>query len=306
MVDFEKLLPKIKEWVAGWVSANFVRKSQVQLGNYQLIVPYSGTPVMTTGNQTVTGVKTFSNGIVTGSGTIADVAGINIHHASLPLNLESTTAATYSAASPNGNILLNSKFTGQVGSWNNARIKWGFDAAYTSSGARFGIDVLNSSGGWSEALLIRGDSVSIFTWIIAQQATTGAVEFKSTGSGGRDWYWATSSTGNTPVGTVAGDLYIYDVTGSALHSYYRTGGSAWFANNVSALSFTDRTPGYEGDALSELKKVKTVKGEIDHTTLPAFARKQVDGEDGRDLGAMISMLTVAVQQLSDRLDKLEK
>ena len=35
-----------------------------------------------------------------------------------------------------------------------------------------------------------------------------------------------------------------------------TTGNAWFIGDVSALTFTDRTPFYEGDALVELKRVK--------------------------------------------------
>jgi len=80
-------------------------------------------------------------------------------------------------------------------------------------------------------------------------------------------------------------------------------GNAYFSADVSALTFTDRTPGFEGDALMELAGVKAKDGKIDHTTLPAFARS-ADGE-GRDLGAMISILTVAVQQLVGRMDKME-
>ena len=103
---------------------------------------------------------------------------------------------------------------------------------------------------------------------------------------------------------------------------------------VSAGVFTDRTKYYEGDALAELALVRGVAGEIDHATLPLFAQatvkrpimgdvvrdveKEVDGETvivkettreqtgtvdaiERDLGATISMLVVAVQQLTARL-----
>jgi septal ring factor EnvC (AmiA/AmiB activator) len=74
---------------------------------------------------------------------------------------------------------------------------------------------------------------------------------------------------------------------------------------VSALSFTDRTPLYDGDALKELSEIKGKNGEIDHSTLPEFARKvTAEGEDGRDLGAMISMLVKAVQQIKDYLSQI--
>jgi hypothetical protein len=100
----------------------------------------------------------------------------------------------------------------------------------------------------------------------------------------------------------------------------------YVTDNCSALSFTDRTPAYDGDALDDIAKIKAdAHGDIDHSTLPAIARKKikhfestyetqtVDGkeqqvctsnveveEDGRDLGAMVSVLTVAVQQLTER------
>lgn len=100
--------------------------------------------------------------------------------------------------------------------------------------------------------------------------------------------------------------------------------NVWVQDNVSALSFTDRTPYYEGDALDEISKISSDgNGGIDHTTLPKFAKKMIrsrskvaertekingrvkkfdvtikEEEEGRDLGAMISVLTVAVQQLT--------
>lgn len=97
------------------------------------------------------------------------------------------------------------------------------------------------------------------------------------------------------------------------------GDDIYIVDNCSALTFTDRTPYFDGDALAQLRpvrgKTRTVKGkaitEIDHSSIPAFARKQVrdlktgEQRDERDLGAMISLLTAAVQQLDARLDALE-
>lgn len=61
---------------------------------------------------------------------------------------------------------------------------------------------------------------------------------------------------------------------------------------------------YFGDALSEIKKIKGKDdGHLDMKTLPAFATAP---NGGRDIGAMVSMLTVAVQQLAERIEKLEK
>jgi hypothetical protein len=71
-------------------------------------------------------------------------------------------------------------------------------------------------------------------------------------------------------------------------------GSLYADGNVSAASFTDRTPFFEGDAISAVRNIKGIDGELDHSTLPDFV---VVDEQYRDVGAMVSVLTVAVQQL---------
>ncbi len=93
------------------------------------------------------------------------------------------------------------------------------------------------------------------------------------------------------------------------------GTNVYATGNISALSFTDRTIGYQGNALDDVKKIKNDKnGNIDHSTLPAFARKKITSKDkkgkgseadGRDIGAMISILTKAVQEIDERIEKIE-
>lgn len=72
---------------------------------------------------------------------------------------------------------------------------------------------------------------------------------------------------------------------------------------------------YFGDAVNEIKQIKGKEdGHLDFATMPTFAKckckKSVDGlvieEDARDLGAMVTMLVVAVQQLTARIEQLEK
>jgi hypothetical protein len=77
------------------------------------------------------------------------------------------------------------------------------------------------------------------------------------------------------------------------------GDDIYVVDNCSALSFTDRTPYFDGDALAQLRtvrgKTRMVGGaavmEIDHSSIPTFARKQVrdtktgEQRDERDLGA---------------------
>ena len=70
-----------------------------------------------------------------------------------------------------------------------------------------------------------------------------------------------------------GNNLIWAGVGGTVKAEIDNTGNAWFANDCSALSFTDRTPHFEGDAVAELTAIKSVDGEIDHSTLPAFARK---------------------------------
>jgi hypothetical protein len=73
---------------------------------------------------------------------------------------------------------------------------------------------------------------------------------------------------------------------------------------------------YFGDALLDIKKIKgNSDGHLDMSSLPSYARKIVERKDkktgktivdeGRDLGAMISILTKAVQELTERIEVLE-
>ena len=130
---------------------------------------------------------------------------------------------------------------------------------------------------------------------------------------GWQWNYANTTVGLYPFLQTAGSAgaptlfmdgknhYFGVNTGSPTHPF-EVVGNAYFSADVSALTFTDRTPYYEGDALTEISRIKGKNGEIDHETLPAFARisKTTAGvtEENRDLGAMVSVLTVAVQQLN--------
>lgn len=143
----------------------------------------------------------------------------------------------------------------------------------------------------------------------------------------------------------------YNPAGALMSSYDES--NAYVINNVSAASFTDRTPHYEGDALTELRTVSgSTETGIDHETLPEFARAKIkkdklvtsselltpsninvsstqkelglksfkksskrlksskalvkEEEDGRDIGAMVSVLTKAIQQLLDKNDEQDK
>jgi hypothetical protein len=92
-------------------------------------------------------------------------------------------------------------------------------------------------------------------------------------------------------------------SGAADTFWVRDDGCVWIKDNCSALSYTDRTPFYKGDALAEIRAIKSRGDKINHKTLPKFVSAP-NGE--RNLGNMVSLLTVAVQQLDAKITTLEK
>lgn len=95
----------------------------------------------------------------------------------------------------------------------------------------------------------------------------------------------------------------------------------YVVGNVSADSFTDRTPFFSGDAVSEIMNIKPdEENNIDHSTIPQFAQKIIEPiiENSsstepikneiiieRDLGAMISILVKAIQQQQAEINLLK-
>jgi hypothetical protein len=131
----------------------------------------------------------------------------------------------------------------------------------------------------------------------------------------------------------------YNLHGGQTYGIYQEGSGVmnYFQGIVSAAQVIDRTPGYSGtaqDALGEILNVKSVDGEIDHSSLPALARATVHRvektnrrvverkdpvgnviqneqydvsiveEEGRSLGGMITVLTEAVKGLNEKLEAL--
>jgi hypothetical protein len=116
----------------------------------------------------------------------------------------------------------------------------------------------------------------------------------ATGHGG---FYVGRSTGNTDA-----QAAIYDMT-------VDTDGNVWILGNCSALSFTDRTDAFVGDALAAIAKIAAdEKGNIDHSTLPEFAQAvytDAEGREqaGRDIGNMVSILTKGIQEISDLMSE---
>lgn len=80
------------------------------------------------------------------------------------------------------------------------------------------------------------------------------------------------------------------------------------AGNVSAGSFTDRTPYPSSLALAyeALGSVRGKTGKLDHISLHPFIKSVRGKEVGRDLSATVSMLTAIVQDQKARIEELER
>jgi len=111
-------------------------------------------------------------------------------------------------------------------------------------------------------------------------------------------------------------LKIYNSGGVSIGNAYSTDPgdtNLYITGNCSAQSFTDRTDAFVGDALEAIRKIGAdLEGKIDHATLPEFvqATRVMTDEKGveteireRNIGNMISVLTVGIQQLIQELEK---
>jgi hypothetical protein len=189
----------------------------------------------------------------------------------------------------------------------------------------------------------------------AQNGAVGYARVVGGGGANQVWGWTIEAddTGlvRTRDGTGALRAPVYIRVGGTDTLSADPSGNVYVVANVSALSFTDRTPGYVGDALAEIAGIRTdAEGQIDHATLPEFVRHyperaagvpaeptvvesgmvgklaepdglMLDGMQAdaptapaemptepqieRNLGNMVTMLTVAVQQLAARIEALE-
>jgi hypothetical protein len=130
---------------------------------------------------------------------------------------------------------------------------------------------------------------------------SGEFYIRSTGAYGAFTILCRNTGQMTLYSTPDGNTYtkIFEVTGA---------GNLYALGDISGQSFTDRTLAFTGNALAAIEKIKaTKKGEIDHASLPEFAvmpyqDAKGDWWPGRSLGDMVSVLTVAIQQLAASYD----
>lgn len=254
-------------------------------------------------------IATFSANVANDSGNICHILGTSLSMTASGIILLSVRNNNTEKVSidKDGNINLASGATYKIGGNAISLSKWvttGSDIYYNTgnvgigtvsptnkfhvvsdaefSGAASAQGVFSGTGTNFKYIAIGYDTTNDFGYIqVANENVTWNKLLVLQPNGG------TIQIGN---GTSAGDLVI--------------------GNNCSALSFTDRTPFYKGNALLAISKIKAKGDKIDHSTLPRFVRVKRKTKTGtesvRDIGAMISVLTVAVQQLLGKIEKLEK
>lgn len=213
---------------------------------------------------------------------------------------------------------------------------FGFYGAHWSMTASGGLAFDAASPGtsanavnWSSGAQVGGDSNVLWLWSPGGASSAYYVNIYSDkinlGKGGTgDFLRVTSETIGTfrnvlPDANVARNLgsddplYFNAIYVNHVLADYDANGS------VTAYTFADLTPWPEGeDALAAILQVKgDGKGQIDHATLPAYAagtltRKtragkadEVEKVPTRNLGAMVSLLTVAMQQQAGQIAALQ-
>ena len=138
---------------------------------------------------------------------------------------------------------------------------------------------------------------------------------------GLRWYSGTSLRWQIGVDNVAESgsnvgsdfaFWAYNDSGSFIAkvaAIARSTGNAWFVGNVSAASFTDRTPYPDkATALAAVRSMRQAKrptGGLDHEALHEYVRSN-GNEPGRNLSATVSAQNVVIQELLDRIERLEK
>ena len=223
---------------------------------------------------------------------------------------------------------------------NNAIMFSTTSPSYTNSGTSNTMETISPR-------IIKSSVNAPFTIIRSTAATSGvyaATSIRAESSGnmldtfGPLIYFAVTDTGvsNSNLGSFGAIRNGADNTGKLVFNVYSAGseveamtlsnaGDLWILRDCSAAGYVTRSPGFTGDALSEISKIKTKDGEIDHDTLPAFTRatyetpiykkKAIDGnktiigyenKPGQNLGNTVSMLIVAVQQLDAENKELKR
>jgi hypothetical protein len=211
-----------------------------------------------------------------------------------------------------GNVMLDSAgIKINTGNDETAYIYWGdYDTRMfsrdTGSTLVFGTVIGNTTGGYvasALSLLAYGSAATKYTSILLDSTEAdsyvdiAAYNNSGTSDGSYLRIFPTYSKASHDFQVVEG-LYVGGTYSAPLQGYIYAEG------NVSALSFTDRTP-YPAslqDAYDALRSLERKGNGLDHEKLHRF----VKAEGGRDLSATVSALAEVVKDLAKRIEILEK
>jgi hypothetical protein len=167
--------------------------------------------------------------------------------------------------------------------------------------------IYGSGGSWSSAFVLRDETANAERFRVS---TGGNFGIGTTGAAAK---LAINGGLNVGADSDPGDDNLYVV------------------GNCSALSFTDRTPAFVGEAMKAIMEIKSVDGEIAHDTLPEFCRAtyrdpiyesvdvEIEGEvvkearsnryverPGRNLGNTVTLLLKALQEQYVEMKKMKE
>jgi hypothetical protein len=201
-----------------------------------------------------------------------------------------------SAINSNGKITITSDDSGVISSVIGRGSVYG-GSFLSCGGEAIGIDVQSWGGGYGQTT-----GIGVQSWGSGYGDTTG-IDVRSLCSGGHGettvginvisngnainnetFGVCVNATGFSPItygvqsvaeGSRENNYGIYaEASGATINFAGYFVGDVYGSGNASFESYTDRTPFFEGDALSEIAKISGKDGEIDHSTLPAFAHVQ--------------------------------
>ena len=175
----------------------------------------------------------------------------------------------------NGDIRVgNGQTTGYIRFPGNSNVRLGFDGGamnmysytYSLNVQLYNKDLTIETGmagsGVEKSLILKNQGTAYFI------AGPSGVGIGTTGPLAREHIKASTADGST-------DALLITDSGDADLLSVDSDGNLWALADVSAATFTDRTPFYDGDALSAISNIKGADGKIDHTSLPKFAQRTI-------------------------------
>lgn len=204
-------------------------------------------------------------------------------------------------------------------------------AHYSVIGGGYGNSVGENAADTGNYSVIGGGQSNVVTYghhgvigggynnVVSAQYDTVPGGYNNVASGGFSF-----AAGHNATAGSTGSFVWSDSSGSCMSSTLNqfkvcaTGG-AWFSNNVSALSFTDRTP-YPYDLKTAYEAVLSMRRlpdgqydaddpsrQLDHASLTQFVRAvDEDGSEGRNLSATVSAQNEVLKDLVLRIRQLEQ